>query len=94
MMIIIMTMMLIVMTITIIIMTMTIIMMMIILMTTMISTFNFCRLRGDASSPKENLGEKQFSEFAFDLLRKCLEPNPFQRVTAEEALNHPYLSKI
>lgn len=29
---------------------------------------------------------------AFDLLKKMLEKNPEERITAEEAVNHPFIS--
>ncbi len=28
---------------------------------------------------------------ALDLLQRCLDPNPYTRITAEEALTHPFL---
>ena len=31
-------------------------------------------------------------ESAYDLLYKCLEINPVKRVTAQEALQHPFLA--
>lgn len=34
-----------------------------------------------------------FDSFAFDLLSRCLDPNPYCRVTAEEALKHDFFMK-
>ena len=31
---------------------------------------------------------------ALDLLRRCLKFNPSKRITAEEALNHPYVAQV
>ncbi|KAH0794063.1 CMGC family protein kinase [Histomonas meleagridis] len=37
------------------------------------------------------INELELDESVFDLLEKMLEPRPSQRITAEQALNHPFL---
>lgn len=53
-------------------------------------------LRG-LDSPQQRTGTLHSSWFsvphsAFDLLYKLLDPNPFTRITAENALSHPFLT--
>eukprot|EP01133_Synstelium_polycarpum_P015987 gene15987-19018_t len=44
------------------------------------------RLRNESGHTKEPMPEE-----AFDLLERCLDPNPFTRITASDALLHPFL---
>eukprot|EP01132_Coremiostelium_polycephalum_P001175 gene1175-1487_t len=47
------------------------------------------RLRNESGEEKENIPME-----AYDLLERCLDLNPFTRITASEALTHPFLLPI
>jgi cell division control protein 7 len=43
---------------------------------------------------KLNGNQLKIPPLAFDLLRKTLDLNPFSRISAQEALNHPFLASV
>ena len=53
-----------------------------------------------SSSPTDNDGDsvvkswQSLPESAFDLLERCLELNPLRRVSAKDALQHPFLADV
>lgn len=46
------------------------------------------RLRADVVESR--LGD--VGDAAYDLLDRCLDPNPYTRITAAQALEHPFLA--
>lgn len=52
----------------------------------------------DTLPKKPKIPVKEFiqyeNELAIDLVEKLLEINPVKRITAVEALNHPYLAQL
>ena len=53
-------------------------------------------LKALGKKKKNSLGKKFFwvEDEAVDLLEKLLEFNPYQRITAKEALDHPYFTEV
>lgn len=50
--------------------------------------------KSEGSVRSEGNGDDQFPDSAYDLLKRLLELDPKKRITAAEALQHPFLSEI
>lgn len=56
-----------------------------------------CFIHGEPNKPKMSCltcfeASKAVPESAYDLLNKLLDPNPHTRITAAEALQHPFIT--
>ncbi|XP_058823498.1 cell division cycle 7-related protein kinase [Topomyia yanbarensis] len=66
--------------------------------TTFANSCDNCQLRlaeclCEHSEANRDFSEDEYSERAYDLLHKLLEINPHNRISAEEALNHPFFQE-